>query len=107
MAIASMRRDALAFFDRAASARSSTDVRSVRVIDNPTIPHPMSRLSKHRLMTGWIRERAYESHPRAAGISIARTDEPNHQKGCHGLPPLLQNQKRHGKPEVRRQANVI
>jgi hypothetical protein len=69
MAIASMRRDALAFFDRAASARSSTDVRSVRVIDNATIPHPMSRLSKHRLMTGWIRERAYESHPRAAGIS--------------------------------------
>jgi hypothetical protein len=56
IAIASTRRDALAFFDRAASARKFTDVRSVRMIDNPTIPHSMSRLSKHRLMTGWIRE---------------------------------------------------
>src|ERR1700677_3485268 len=71
IAIASMRRDALAFFDRAASARSSVDVRSVRVIDNATIPHPMSRLSKHRLMTGWIRGSAYESHPGAAGISVS------------------------------------
>src|ERR1700677_1588420 len=69
IAIASMRRDALAFFDRAASARSSADVKSVRVIGNATIPHLMSTLSKHRLMTGWIRERPYESDPRAAGIT--------------------------------------
>src|SRR3954466_9741980 len=71
-----MRRDALEFFDRAASARSSADVRSARVIDKATIPHPMNRLPWDRLMAGRIRESPYESDPRAAGISCVRRGPP-------------------------------